>query len=47
MLQIWVIHHLQVIGEAARGEFKPVHVDPDRPTLDILTRLALESGSGL
>jgi len=24
MLQVWVIHHLQVIGEAARGISKPV-----------------------
>jgi len=24
MLQVWVIHHLQVIGEAARGVSQPV-----------------------
>jgi uncharacterized protein with HEPN domain len=24
MLQVWVIHHLQFIGEAARGVSKPV-----------------------
>lgn len=25
MLQVWVIHHLQVIGEAARGMSQPLN----------------------
>ena len=31
MLQVWVIHHLEIVGEAARGlseEFRQSHPDP-------------------
>lgn len=32
MLQVWVIHHLQVIGEAARGVSQPVkNLHPEVP----------------
>ena len=37
MVQVWVIHHLQIIGEAVRGilpEFRSVH--PEIPWSDII-----------
>ena len=46
MLQVWVIHHLQVIGEAARGisqEFRERHPDvPWRKTIALRNILVHE-----
>ena len=38
MLQVWVIHHLQVIGEAARGVSQPVRdTHPEAPWPEIVS----------
>ncbi len=50
MLQVWVIHHLQVIGEAARGVSKPVqdrHREVQWPQIIALRNILVHEYFGL
>jgi uncharacterized protein with HEPN domain len=50
MLQVWVIHHLQVIGEAARGVSQPVrdgHPEVQRPQIVALRNILVHEYFGL
>lgn len=50
MLQVWVIHHLQVIGEAARGVSQPVrdrHPEVGWPKIVALRNILVHEYFGL
>jgi len=50
MLQVWVIHHLQVIGEAARGVSQPVrdgHPEVQQPQIVALRNILVHEYFGL
>lgn len=50
MLQVWVIHHLQVIGEAARGVSQPVkdrHPEVQWPQIIALRNILVHEYFGL
>lgn len=50
MLQVWVIHHLQVIGEAARGVSQPVgdrHPEVQWPQIVALRDILVHEYFGL
>ena len=50
MLQVWVIHHLQVIGEAARGVSQPVrdrHPEVQWPQIVALRNILVHEYFGL
>jgi uncharacterized protein with HEPN domain len=50
MLQVWVIHHLQVIGEAARGVSQPVrdrHLEVPWPQIVALRNILVHEYFGL
>jgi len=50
MLQVWVIHHLQVIGEAARGASQPVrdrHPEVQWPQIVALRNILVHEYFGL
>ena len=50
LLQVWVIHHLQVIGEAARGVSQPVrdrHPEVQWPQIVALRNILVHEYFGL
>ena len=50
MVQVWVIHHLQVIGEAARGVSQPVrdrHPEVQWPQIVALRNILVHEYFGL
>ena len=50
MLQVWAIHHLQVIGEAARGVSQPMrgqHLEVPWPQIVALRNILVHEYFGL